>query len=406
MNARLPSGPVRIVSLASLVSTVGSGLYLAGSMLFFTRVVGLSVASVSTGLGISTLAGVLSGIPLGHLADRFGPRGLYITTQAVQAVAMFLFPVTHTFIVFLMLVVLAAIGQRGGLAVSGALIARISGPAERTRVRGYLRAVTNLGLGLGTATAGIALQLDSDAAYTALVLGNGLSFLLAATVLFKVPPLEPVPAPEGARRLEALRDKQYIVVSLLCGVIAFQYDVIALVLPLWLVSHTDAPRWWLSVLLVLNTAVVVLFQVRATRTVTDPRSGAVALRRAGFLFFVSSLVLAAAAGVSTVLAAGLLLLGVTVQAWGELGLAAGSFEIGYGLAPEHAQGQYQGAFNLAVGVVRAGSPLVLSTLCLQWGRPGWVVLGALFALTGIAIGPLTRWATGARHFQLQEATVD
>ncbi|MFI0787054.1 MFS transporter [Streptomyces lydicus] len=405
MTTEMLRGPVRFLTIASFVTTVGSGLYLAGSMLFFTRVVGLGVPGVSTGLAVATAVGILSGLPLGAVADRVGPRGLYVATQGVQATAMFLFPMAHSFAAFLALVTVAAIGQRGAQAVGGALVARISGPGERTRIRSHLRAVTNLGMGIGAAAAGVALQLDSTAAYTVLILANGLSFLAAAGLLLKIPSVRPVPRPPGARRMEAVRDRPYLALSLLCGVIAFQYDVVSLVLPLWLVSHTEAPRWWLSLLLVTNMAVVVLFQVRATRWVRGPLPASTALRGAGFLSLAGCTVLALAAGVSAPVAAALLLVGVLLLSSGELGLAAGAFEVSFALAPEHAQGQYQGAFNLADGVVRAASPVVLTALCLEWGKPGWVVLGVVLALCGLATRPLTRWAVRTRVLPVPEAPV-
>ncbi|MCZ1011342.1 MFS transporter [Streptomyces lydicus] len=324
MTTEAIRGPVRFLTTASFVTTVGSGLYLAGSMLFFTRVVG------------------------------------------------------------------------------GALVARISEPGERTRIRGHLRAVTKLGMGIGAAAAGVALQLDSAAGYTLLILANGLSFLAAAGPLLKIPSVAPVPRPPGARRWEAMRDRPYLALSLLCGVIGFQYDVVSLVLPLRLVSHTAAPRWWLSALLVVNTAVVVLFQARATRWVRGPLAASTALRGAGFLSLPGCTTLAFAAGVSAPVPTALLLVGVLLLSWGELGLAAGAFEISYVLAPEHSQGQYQGAFNLADGVVRAASPVVLTALCLQGGKLGWMVLGAALALCGLATRPLTHWALRTRTFSAPE----
>lgn len=115
--------------------------------------------------------------------------------------------------------------------------------------------------------------------------------------------------------------------------------------------------------------------------------------------------LALASGVSAPVAATLLLVGVLLLSSGELGLAAGAFEISFALAPEHAQGQYQGAFNLADGVVRAAAPVVLTALCLQWGKPGWVVLGVVLALCGLAARPLTRWALRTRPLPAPEAPV-
>jgi hypothetical protein len=40
---------------------------------------------------------------------------------------------------------------------------------------------------------------------------------------------------------------------------------------------------------------------------------------------------------------------------------------------------------------------VLIALCIAWGRPGWYVAGALFALTGLAAPPAVRWAQCGRQ---------
>ncbi|MDP9393295.1 MAG: hypothetical protein M3Q27_03090 [Actinomycetota bacterium] len=42
------------------------------------------------------------------------------------------------------------------------------------------------------------------------------------------------------------------------------------------------------------------------------------------------------------------------------------------------------------------APLVLTTLCIAWGTPGWLVLGALFLASGAAMGPVARWAERTR----------
>jgi hypothetical protein len=73
-------------------------------------------------------------------------------------------------------------------------------------------------------------------------------------------------------------------------------------------------------------------------------------------------------------------------------LGAGSWEISFGLAPADKHGQYQGFFGTGVAVARMLGPLLLTTLIITWGRPGWLVLGAVFLLAGFAIRPAVRWA--------------
>ncbi|WP_327433866.1 hypothetical protein [Streptomyces sp. NBC_01236] len=64
----------------------------------------------------------------------------------------------------------------------------------------------------------------------------------------------------------------------------------------------------------------------------------------------------------------------------------------FALAPEHATGQYLGVFGLGAGLAEALGPGLLIVLCITWGRPGWYVVGALFALTGLAAPLAVRWA--------------
>ncbi|MFD6729924.1 MFS transporter, partial [Micromonospora aurantiaca] len=48
-----PPGPLRTLAYATLVNTVGAGLWLAGGALYLTRDVGLSATSVGAGLTVA-----------------------------------------------------------------------------------------------------------------------------------------------------------------------------------------------------------------------------------------------------------------------------------------------------------------------------------------------------------------
>ena len=77
---------------------------------------------------------------------------------------------------------------------------------------------------------------------------------------------------------------------------------------------------------------------------------------------------------------------------GELWQAAGGFELSFTLAPPHAVGQYQGLFGMGLGLGVTLGPAVLIALCITWGTPGWWVVGGLFAVTGLAVPAVVRWA--------------
>ncbi|MGH3341971.1 MAG: hypothetical protein ACRDPK_03630 [Carbonactinosporaceae bacterium] len=117
------------------------------------------------------------------------------------------------------------------------------------------------------------------------------------------------------------------------------------------------------------------------------------MRRAGLISLVGCALLGAAGGLPAEAAVAALLAGTVVLAVGELWHAAGSFGLSYALAADHAQGQYQGVFGIGLGGIRALTPGILTPLCIVWGGPGWIVLGALFAAAGLAAPGVTAWAT-------------
>ena len=175
-----------------------------------------------------------------------------------------------------------------------------------------------------------------------------------------------------------------------------QYLVLGLLLPVWIVLHTNAPRWSVSAFFIINTVMVVLFQVRVGRTVQTIRQGGAAFRRAGVIFLVSCSAMGLAAGLPAWGALLLLAGAIVLHSYGELWHASGMFALDFGLAPPHAQGQYQGLAGMGNFAGQALSPLVLLGLVLAGGRLGFVLLGAWFALLGLAGPAVARWGERTR----------
>ncbi|MCO5972326.1 MFS transporter [Actinoallomurus soli] len=121
-----------------------------------------------------------------------------------------------------------------------------------------------------------------------------------------------------------------------------------------------------------------------------------ATRRAGVLMAASCAVYAmSGAGSGVVVTVVLLVAGALVQVFGEMLHGAGGWELSFALAPEGRHGQYQGFYGMAPQCARMAGPLVLTTLLLGWGGPGWLLLGAAFLTAGAAMGPVTRYAERA-----------
>ncbi|WP_433631509.1 MFS transporter [Nocardia sp. CA-120079] len=384
------SGPVRALACAVLITAVGNGLYLAGAVLFLTRSVGLSGTEVGIGLTIAGVTGLGAGPVVGHLADRFGAREIYLITLTAEALATGSLVLVHSFAMFVVVAAAVGIAEQSSRAVRGALIARIGGN-ERARLRGYLRSVTNIGVASGAAGAGLAIRFDTRTAYSVLILVDAASFLLTALVAARIPRQPPLPGPGRTVRAGRL-NLPFLAVTGVYGVLSLQYGVLTVALPLWIVTHTAAPAWLISPLLLTNTLLVVGLQVRAGRRVDSIADGITITRQAAVLLTLGCLLFCVSGTGSPVFAMLVSTLAVIVHTLGEIGHAAGEFELSFALAPDHAQGRYQGIFAMGTGAFIAGAPALLSVICIDWGPPGWILLGGIFLSAGVCTGPIARWA--------------
>lgn len=391
---------LRLLSYMTLVNMFGTGMFLATQVMFFTRVAGLTAGEVGLGLAVAGTCAVFAGVPLGRSADRLGPRRVLLVLLVTAGVGTAGYLVISSLVMFIVLVgVVNAVGQ-GSNAVRGALIAAVVPGAERVTVRAWLRTVANMGTAAGAAVAAVALQINSRGAYDVVIVADALTFLVTAAILVRLR------IPEGAlggvprqragvatpRRRRALADRPYLLVAALNGVIAAHSGVLEIGVPLWIAGSTNAPRWLISALLVVNTVMVVTLQVRASRGIDDPGQAAVALRRTGILLAVACVAFGLAQGLSVFPAVLVLLVAGAVYTVGELLSASAGWVLSYDLADPAAHGEYQGVFTSATAAGALVSPLLVTGTAIRYGMPGWLMLAGLFLAGGFACGPAARRA--------------
>jgi MFS family permease len=386
----------RVYLLAVLINVYGTGLIFTALTLYAIKVVHLTAARTGLAMTIAGLVSLLGAMPIGRLADRRGPRDVYrVTLFVLGAAAAGYVLFAHSFVSFLLVTTVDGIALTSSSTVNVTLLRRVGG-SDATTFRSQMTAVLNLGLSLGVASAGVAIELNTVTAYRALFLGNALTCLIGVAVLSRLPKYEPLPGAREESPFTALRDRPFVAYTALSGAMYMQYLVLALLLPVWVVYHTNAPRWSVSAFVIVNTAIIVLFQMRVGKTVQTLREGGAAFRRAGVIFLVSCSAIGLAAGLPAWAALLLLAAAVIVHSCGELWQSSGMFAMDFGLAPPHAQGQYQGLAGMGNFAGQALSPFVLVGLVLSGGRLGLVLLGAWFALLGLAAPAVARWGERTR----------
>ncbi|MFB9408315.1 MFS transporter [Dactylosporangium matsuzakiense] len=389
---RLPTGALRLLVLISLVNTTGTGLWMVSSAIYLTRFAGLSIAQTGLALTLTGLVGMVASAPMGYVADRLGAREVFVAGLVVQALGTTAFIVVHNIWVYLLIGVPLAVADAAQRGAKGAVIGGAVPPEERVRTRAYLRSVTNVGIAMGSALAGVALAADTRWAYVAMILGDALTYLVAAALATRLDPIPRTAHTPGAPRLTALRDRPFLVFVLLDGLMSTHFGLFEVGLPLWIAHRTDAPTWLVAVVYLTNTTAVVLLQVRAARGTDEPRGAARAARRAGLVLFAACGLYALSGHANGVVTIALLIAGALVHVVGELWHSASGWGISFGLAPADRHGQYQGAYAIGMQLGQMLAPVMVTTLVVGWGDPGWLLLGAAFALAGAAMPPTVGWA--------------
>ncbi|MEU0164522.1 MFS transporter [Streptomyces iakyrus] len=397
------AGNARRLGVLTLIQSLGLGVFLTSSAVFFTRTIGIPAQRVGLALSVAGLCGLLCTVPIGRLADRLGAGRVLTANFLLAAVGFTAYCLVDGFAAFLAVACAIAVLETSAGALQASLTDALVGEAEWVRVSAQMRSLFNLGFLGGAALAGAAIAAGTSTALYATVLANAALQLVSVAVLLGMrlpagagPRATAVEAPGGVLRSAALRDVRYVAVALVCGALELYHPLLTVGLPLWIVTATDAPALLVSGLLILDTVLVLLFQVAVSKGARTPAGAARMLRWAGWALGASCLVFAVSGGHGALLDSVALLGGALVLVLGELYQASASWGLSFGLAPAGRQGEYQAVFSLGRGFQQFAGPWLMTSLVVGAAGTGWLVLAALFALLGLAAPPLVRGLEKAR----------
>jgi hypothetical protein len=205
----------------------------------------------------------------------------------------------------------------------------------------------------------------------------------------------PVPA-HGGPALVVLRDRPYITLAAMTGVLSLCWGMLSSGVPLWIVRHTHASPSLGAAIVLINSVAIAAFQVRVARGIESPLEAARGASAAGALLAASCVLFALTAGLGGPGAAALFIAAGLVHVAGELLFVAAQWGLSIPLMPPGASGQYQGMFATGEATAQMLAPVLMTTLVAGWGRPGWLVLAAVFLVATAPALPATRWALVTR----------
>lgn len=384
-------GAGRALVLVMLIDSIGTGLFLAGAAIFFTRSVGLTTSQVGLGLSIAGATGFATTIPVGVLGDRLRPRRLLVLFQFWRAGCLVALVFVSGVVSFTIVAAFMAIAETATPSLTQAVVAAAVDGENRARNMAILRSTRNIGFSAGALLAAPLIAAGSLAAIQGIMLGDALSFVLAALVLARVP-LARVPSVKRRAglitTLRSFHDWRYARLAALNSVLTLHMTVLVFGIPLWLIRATSAPAGLVAVLVLLNTVMAVMLQVPFSKHAAVPGGAARMLRLTGVMLAGCSLAIGAAEYVSPLAAAGFLVLATVLMSFGEIWQAAGAWELSYRYADPEREVQYLAVFSLGVAAQNIYGPALVTVVVIGAGTAGWAGLALIFLAAAFLARPV------------------
>jgi hypothetical protein len=392
-NAARDPSQRRLLAM-SAADALGTGLFLPLSVIYLTRIVGLSPTRAGLGL---TLAGVLAiaASPLsGALLGRFDARKVVLGCFAASACGFLAYIFVSSFASFLGVAIVIQFASRMDRPAKVVLTLGVTPRPGQVDALAWQSSVRNLGYGIGGLLAALALLVHGKTPFVVLLAANAASYALASFIVLRLPAAWPPERAEGdgTGYADVIRDRPYVGLALLNVIMALHDSLLLVAMPLWIVTRTRAPLSLTGLLFALNTILVVLFQVRTTRNLAAGGGIARGYRIAAVSFVVACGAFALAAGAPAFVAIVLLVFAISALTSAELVTSAGEWYLSVQLAPTRLSAPYISVFKMSMAVQQAVGPALVTIVLVGWGRLGWFAFALL-----LAAGTLASRRLGARE---------
>ncbi|MFC7485959.1 MFS transporter [Knoellia sp. CPCC 206453] len=400
-----PTKLERDLALQSVLSAFATGSFLTGTAVFFTQIVGLTGAQVGLGMSIAAAVTLALSMPLGRLTDIIGAKKLWVASAGVEALLYLAWPLASGFVAFVVLLAVLACVENAGRSARNVYRIEVFPRETRVRAMAYQRAARNVGYTLGAGTAGVALGIGTREAIIAVPLITAGLLVINAVMISFLPTIQSsahgASGSEGHVSPAALKNLGFVGLALCNGVLQSNQVLLNVVVPLWLVEQTDAPRALLAWLFGTNTVLAVLLQVRASRGAETVAGSLRAVRLSGLAFVLSCAVISVTHETIGWVSIVLIWIGHITITGAELWQSAADWGFTSELSDPRRLGDYQGVWGLGYQIQPIIFPALYTFLALSWGPPGWAVIAVIAVTAAVLSHPAARAAE--RHLERHAA---
>lgn len=368
---------------ALFTDSLGDGLFVPFAVVYFLRTTGLPLSLVGLGLSVASML-ALPVAPIGGiLIDRFTPAAVVIGGNLLSAVAFASYLLVDRLWELIFFAFLAAAGNRFFWTGNLALVGEAFEGRERARWFAFQRAARNAGYGLGGLLAAAALGGGSGVGYRALALANAVSFLLAATLVFRwsrrtalvarQKPARPPSADKSNGYRAALTDRPFLLLTAMNVLFVLCMMVLDVLLALYLVRVLHEPVWLSGLCFAANTVAVAVCQTTVWGLFANRRPVRV-LQLSAAVWGSSFLLMWLLAALPASLAVPGVFVAIAVYTIAELIQGPVFNGLVVATAPEHLRGRYMAVYQLSWALAQAAAPGLFGWLFTANHALPWLVL--------------------------------
>jgi MFS family permease len=389
---------------AMLVDSLGSGLWMPFSLLFFVRAQGQSLGTIGLALTVGSLLGLCVGQLSGGFVDRYGPGPAAVVSNVGRAASFALYPFAHSAWQVMVLVGITSAADRVFWTANAPLIGSVVEERELDRFLGTTGMARVIGLGVGSAAAGVFGGSVTGLHLVAYI--NAATFAAAGAILFLAlgpaaalprragrtdPAADPASdsdpsaeaagkAAEPAAAISVWRDVPYLQLCLLQVVFVLAASAFVIILPLVISDELDGPTWLAGISIVVGNVVLAALQHPVLAwTAKRPRSRMLLV---GVVFYVPALLLLAPGrAIGAELVVPVVLVAAALAALGEVISTPLMISAANASAPEGHKGRYSAVFQTGWGLANVLGPLLYTALLGVNNAVLWLTLAALTLAT-------------------------
>ncbi|WP_410589376.1 MFS transporter [Amycolatopsis sp. lyj-23] len=379
------TGPPKRIYFICFGDAFALGIYLTLVPVFFGRAIALGDIRTGAVLAVAGATSIVGALPIGRLANRVGNRDALRVLFVLRALSFLGLAAVGDFIGAMVAAGLSGLLNRGVNPVIqsvGLGSGHRGGEPDSTEVRtlARLQSLRNAGIGAGAIPASVVLSLEVSAFRWVFVLA-AVSVTICGILSWGLPRGKPRGQP--VPQLAALRDPKFASITVIYAFLSIPSLLLQVGLPLWIVQRTHAPSWSVGLIQVVNTILVVLLQIAASRG-SERYARARSLVAVGALLAAVATALipalawpAAATGAVAVLLAVVLLFTIS-----EIATTSGTMAVALTRMPRDGNVTHLATFSLGFGVATVAGPPI-ATIAVAAGTPGWLLMATGFLVVSV-----------------------